>query len=125
RPPGRHDTYPGCVFPAVGDDRVAVATYELWDTRTARPVGRWRSEAAALETVRAMLDRGEILMVAGLVLRSTDWGRAPVLVAAGADLAARARNPHAAWPPPEAEPSPRRSEEPRAGTERERDGEKA
>jgi hypothetical protein len=77
----------------------ATATYELWDTRTERMVGRWRSEAAALQTVRSLLDRGDPLTVAGLVLRSTAWGRAPVLVAAGAELAARAREP-AAWPPP-------------------------
>jgi hypothetical protein len=52
----------------------AAATYELWDTRTERMVGRWHAEAAALQTVRAMLDQGDVITVAGLVLRSTAWG---------------------------------------------------
>jgi hypothetical protein len=68
-----------------------MATYELVDARTGRTVERWPTEAAALETVRRMLDRGEVVAVAGLVLRLADRGREPVALASGAALAARAR----------------------------------
>jgi hypothetical protein len=68
-----------------------MATFELWDQRTARAIGRWPTEEDALAVVRDLLDRGEVLAVAALVLRSTDWGRAPVVVASGAALGALAR----------------------------------
>ena len=67
--------------------------FELWDERTGRAIGRWPTEAAALAVVRDLLDRGEVLTVAALVLRSTDWGQPPTLVASGAALGALARRP--------------------------------
>ncbi|HEY7032513.1 MAG TPA: hypothetical protein VH482_14325 [Thermomicrobiales bacterium] len=68
-----------------------MATFELWDERTARTIGRWSTEEDALAVVRDLLDRGEVLAVAALVLRSSDWGRAPEIVASGSALSARAR----------------------------------
>ncbi|HKG26491.1 MAG TPA: hypothetical protein VKB09_12645 [Thermomicrobiales bacterium] len=65
--------------------------FELWDERTGRAIGRWPTEAEALAVVRDLLDRGEVLTVAALVLRSADWGSAPETIAAGAELGARAR----------------------------------
>jgi hypothetical protein len=68
-----------------------MATFELWDERTARAIGRWPAEEDALAVVRGLLDRGEVLAVAALVLRSTDWGRPPFVVASGSELGALAR----------------------------------
>lgn len=68
-----------------------MATFELWDERTARAIGRWPTEEDALAVVRDLLDRGEVLAVAALVLRSTDWGRAPIVLASGSELGALAR----------------------------------
>jgi hypothetical protein len=70
-----------------------MATFELWDERTARAIGRWSTQEDALAVVRDLLDRGEVLAVAALVLRSTDWGRSPIIVAAGSELGALARRP--------------------------------
>jgi hypothetical protein len=70
-----------------------MATFELWDERTARAIGRWSTEEDALAVVRDLLDRGEVLAVAALVLRSTDWGRSPIIIASGSELGALARRP--------------------------------
>ena len=68
-----------------------MATFELWDERTGRAIGRWPAEEDALTVVRDLLDRGEVLTVAALVLRSTDWGRSSILIASGSELGALAR----------------------------------
>jgi hypothetical protein len=70
-----------------------MATFELWDQRSARAIGRWPTEEDALAIVRDLLDRGEVLAVAALVLRSTDWGRSPIIIASGSELGALARRP--------------------------------
>jgi hypothetical protein len=71
-----------------------MTVFELWDERTSRAIGRWPTEADALAVVRDLLDRGEVMTVAALVLRSTDWGQPPTIVASGATLGALARRSH-------------------------------
>ena len=40
-----------------------MATFELWDERTGRAIGRWPAEEDALTVVRDLLDRGEVLKI--------------------------------------------------------------
>jgi hypothetical protein len=68
-----------------------MASFELWDERTGRTIGRWPKQDDALSIVRDLLDRGEVLTVAALVLRKTDWSASPEVVAAGSELGALAR----------------------------------
>ena len=68
-----------------------MATFELWDERTGRTIGRWPQQDDALAVVRDLLDRGEVITVAALVLRSTDWSSSPQVIAAGSELGALAR----------------------------------
>lgn len=68
-----------------------MATYELWDERTKQTVGRWPTEAMALHVVRDLLERGEIIAVAALVLRVSDWSSASKTLASGSQLVALAR----------------------------------
>ncbi len=68
-----------------------MATFELWDERTGRTIGRWPNQDDALAVVRDLLDRGEVLTVAALVLRQTDWSSSPAVVASGSELSALAR----------------------------------
>jgi hypothetical protein len=68
-----------------------MATFELWDERTGRTIGRWPTQDDALAIVRDLLDRGEVITVAALVLRKTDWESSPVVIASGSELGALAR----------------------------------
>ena len=68
-----------------------MSTFELWDERTGRTIGRWQRQDDALAVVRDLLDRGEVLTVAALVLRKTDWQSSPGVIASGSELGALAR----------------------------------
>lgn len=68
-----------------------MAMYELWDERKNQTVGRYASKPQALNVVRDFLDRGDIVTVASLVLRESDWGSPSVTIASGASLVALAR----------------------------------
>ena len=68
-----------------------MATYELWDERTEQTIGRWPTESMALHVVRDLLDRGEIVAVAALVLRVSDWSTPSSTIATGSQLVAMAR----------------------------------
>lgn len=68
-----------------------MATYELWDERTEQTIGRWPSESTALKVVRDLLERGDIIAVAALVLRVSDWSSASRTLASGSQLVALAR----------------------------------
>jgi hypothetical protein len=68
-----------------------MATYELWDERTGQTIGRWPSKSMALHFVRDLLERGEIITVAALVLRLSDWTSASTAIATGSQLVALAR----------------------------------
>ena len=65
-----------------------MALYELWDDRTGRSIGRWQTRSAALQVVSDLLERGDILAVAALVLRHTDWDTASTTIASGSQLVA-------------------------------------
>jgi hypothetical protein len=68
-----------------------MATYELWDERTKQTIGRWPTEATALSVVRDLLERGEVIAVAALVLRVSDWSSSSKTLASGLQLVALAR----------------------------------
>jgi hypothetical protein len=68
-----------------------MATYELWDERSKQTIGRWPSESMALQVVRDLLERGDIIAVAALVLRVSDWSSASRTLASGSQLVALAR----------------------------------
>jgi hypothetical protein len=68
-----------------------MATYELWDERTKQTIGRWPTRSMALQVIRELLERGEIIAVAALVLRVSDWSNPSRTLASGSQLVALAR----------------------------------
>lgn len=68
-----------------------MATYELWDERSNQSVGRFPTQPAALHLVRELLEAGDVITVAALVLRLSDWATASTTIASGSELVALAR----------------------------------
>ena len=70
--------------------------FEIWETRSANLIGFYETEAEALVSVRLELDAHGAEYVSSWVLTEEDRRGRTRTIAAGADLAERARNAVAA-----------------------------
>jgi hypothetical protein len=78
-----------------------MATYELWDDRTGQSIGRWSNQRSALAAVIDLLDRGEVVAIAALILRRSDWRQPATTIASGSELVHLAQNAQPeGWPSP-------------------------